>query len=450
MAIFALVSVLLFVVAGLSVDAGTSYLTSNKLERAAAAAALAGVAYLPGDYPDAQNAALVEAARDGFPNAGSGNACAGNPSPCVVTSQPTDERVEGHDFDVGVHDLSSPRRLRLAHRGAIRDRPVPSADLTRPAWHAAGSGHRRARRHRILRAPGGLGQPTLRGRPVHAVAKPDEHRLRRRGQRLVQRSLGARLPRDQRGSRHRDPGCNARVPGRLQLPDRPPPGCSRRTCRSTTPRSRLTRAVAAAPPTPYCYHENDSKLRRAAALPCTPTRRWSTRCSRFRQSPRDSQDIKMGQEIFYPYNATNVPTSYVPILPPHVSRMLPPPTVARHYPDLPPVGLGAELTARQARTEHWSTLRRARSTPPASTYDQQPGRRNGRPVLPPRGRHAAVERQRPSAPATVARPARTRTRTEAALPVSRQAHKGYAVRLVTPTQDECARVPAAPSRRWTT
>ena len=70
MAIFALVSVLLFVVAGLAVDAGTSYLTSNKIERAAAAAALAGVAYLPGDYPDAQNAALVEAARDGFANAG--------------------------------------------------------------------------------------------------------------------------------------------------------------------------------------------------------------------------------------------------------------------------------------------------------------------------------------------------------------------------------------------
>ena len=50
MAIFALVSVLLFVVAGLAVDAGTSYLTSNKIERAAAAAALAGVAYLPGDH----------------------------------------------------------------------------------------------------------------------------------------------------------------------------------------------------------------------------------------------------------------------------------------------------------------------------------------------------------------------------------------------------------------
>ncbi len=96
MAIFALVSVLLFVVAGLSIDAGTSYLTSNKIERAAAAAALAGVAYLPGDIPDAQNAALVEAARDGFPNAGSGNACPGvpMPSPCVITSEPTTNELQ--------------------------------------------------------------------------------------------------------------------------------------------------------------------------------------------------------------------------------------------------------------------------------------------------------------------------------------------------------------------
>src|SRR5580704_10101185 len=81
MAIFALVSVLLFVVAGLAVDAGTSYLTSNQLERAAAAASLAGVAYLPGDQPDAINAALVEAARDGFTNAGTGGtSCAANTS----------------------------------------------------------------------------------------------------------------------------------------------------------------------------------------------------------------------------------------------------------------------------------------------------------------------------------------------------------------------------------
>jgi hypothetical protein len=91
MAIFALVSVLLFVVAGLAVDAGTSYLTSNQLERAAAAAALAGVAYLPGDQPDAINAALVEAARDGFTNKGTGGtSCSGSPypSPCVIATFP--------------------------------------------------------------------------------------------------------------------------------------------------------------------------------------------------------------------------------------------------------------------------------------------------------------------------------------------------------------------------
>jgi Flp pilus assembly protein TadG len=95
MAIFALVSVLLFVVAGLAVDAGTSYLTSNKLERAAAAAALAGVAYLPGDFPDANNAALVEAARDGFPNTGNnGVSCVANSWPCVLTSQPTTNELK--------------------------------------------------------------------------------------------------------------------------------------------------------------------------------------------------------------------------------------------------------------------------------------------------------------------------------------------------------------------
>ena len=95
MAIFALVSVLLFVVAGLAVDAGASYLTSNKLERAAAAAALAGVAYLPGDIPDANNAALVEAARDGFPNAGAGGvSCGLNVFPCVIITTPTTNELK--------------------------------------------------------------------------------------------------------------------------------------------------------------------------------------------------------------------------------------------------------------------------------------------------------------------------------------------------------------------
>jgi len=94
MVLFGLFAILLFVIAGLAVDAGMSYLNSDRAERAAAAAALAGVAFLPGDYPSAQNAALVEAGRNGFVNAGASNACAGNPSPCVVTTQPATNQLK--------------------------------------------------------------------------------------------------------------------------------------------------------------------------------------------------------------------------------------------------------------------------------------------------------------------------------------------------------------------
>jgi Flp pilus assembly protein TadG len=88
MVIFALVSLVLFAIVGLSIDAGMSYLASDQIERAADAAALAGVAYMPGEYNSAQNAALVEAARNGFTDAGSNNTCTAIQFPCVVTSQP--------------------------------------------------------------------------------------------------------------------------------------------------------------------------------------------------------------------------------------------------------------------------------------------------------------------------------------------------------------------------
>jgi Flp pilus assembly protein TadG len=94
MVIFALSGMVIFAIMGLSIDAGVSYLQSDRLERAAASAALAGVAYLPGDYSSAQNAALVEAARNGYTNAGSGNSCPGNPSPCVVTAQPATNELK--------------------------------------------------------------------------------------------------------------------------------------------------------------------------------------------------------------------------------------------------------------------------------------------------------------------------------------------------------------------
>ncbi|MGD0834809.1 MAG: pilus assembly protein TadG-related protein [Candidatus Dormibacteria bacterium] len=88
MVIFALVSLVLFAIVGLSIDAGMSYLASDQVSRAADAAALAGVAYMPGEYGSAENAALVEAARNGFTDAGSNNTCTASQFPCVITSQP--------------------------------------------------------------------------------------------------------------------------------------------------------------------------------------------------------------------------------------------------------------------------------------------------------------------------------------------------------------------------
>jgi hypothetical protein len=84
MPIFALVVVVLFAATGLAVDAGMAYLTYNGAERAAAAAALAGVPYMPigltvpsttscSATNTAAAAACAATARDGFANGASLN-----------------------------------------------------------------------------------------------------------------------------------------------------------------------------------------------------------------------------------------------------------------------------------------------------------------------------------------------------------------------------------------
>lgn len=65
--IFALTLGLIFGSVGLAIDAGMSYLLGDRIERAADAAALAGVPYLPTDLAGAVNQADQEAARNGFP-----------------------------------------------------------------------------------------------------------------------------------------------------------------------------------------------------------------------------------------------------------------------------------------------------------------------------------------------------------------------------------------------
>lgn len=92
MLLFALMAVLLLAIAELAVDAGMSYFSSDQVERAAAAGALAGVAYLPGNYAAATNAALVEVARNGFESACPTTTTLANiasaPAPCAVVQAP--------------------------------------------------------------------------------------------------------------------------------------------------------------------------------------------------------------------------------------------------------------------------------------------------------------------------------------------------------------------------
>ncbi len=74
MVIFAVMSLILFAIVGLGVDAGLSYFTYNGIERAAAAGALAGVPYMPTGFGStADTAARAAAARDGYRNGGTVN-----------------------------------------------------------------------------------------------------------------------------------------------------------------------------------------------------------------------------------------------------------------------------------------------------------------------------------------------------------------------------------------
>jgi hypothetical protein len=87
--IFALTALVLFAVMGLAIDAGVSYLHSDLQARAADAAALSGVSYLPGDSTDATSEALLTAQRDGYTNAG---ACPRSTK--VTVSQPANNQLE--------------------------------------------------------------------------------------------------------------------------------------------------------------------------------------------------------------------------------------------------------------------------------------------------------------------------------------------------------------------
>ncbi len=266
MAIFALVSVLLFVVAGLAVDAGTSYLTSNQLERAAAAAALAGVAYLPGDQPDAINAALVEAARDGFTNTGTGGtSCSGQsyPSPCVLASFP-----QTNEMKVQISVSVSTIFLRLVGFGnhtVVRSETaeyLPPISLGQPGAQqgSAMNGSCIGLTSYCSNPPSGLGSsgnfyfereegwgnPRSEGDPFTPSPAQNGTGCGRGRRGRMQRGLCARCPRDQPGSGDRE-GVDREyeLAGGNQLSHRDPGRRSLPTCRSITLRSLQTHATEA-------------------------------------------------------------------------------------------------------------------------------------------------------------------------------------------------------------
>jgi hypothetical protein len=344
MAIFALVSVLLFVIAGLSVDAGTSYLTSNKLERAAAAAALAGVAYLPGDYPDAQNAALVEAARDGYPNAGSGNACAGNPSPCVVTSQPTTNELK-----VTISTSVSTIFLRLLGFGShtvVRSETaqyLPPISLGQPGAQQGsgmngsciglpnycsnppsglgsngnyyfereeGWGNPRSEGDPFTPSPAQSGNGCGSGDPCSAASAPDFHQ--------VSPEAGTE---PQYATLNYQGGSNYLI--------EIPVGQSA-DVQVYNPAFAADTCGTGGGPSGYCYHEGDGSF---PAQPAPYTAYSAMVYSLFKVTTISSRssDLLQSQEVFYPYNATNAGSGSISYFP-HCLACVPSATTVGYVP----------------------------------------------------------------------------------------------------------------------
>jgi Flp pilus assembly protein TadG len=334
MAIFALVSVLLFVVAGLAVDAGTSYLTSNQIERAAASAALAGVAYLPGDLPDAQNAALVEAARDGFPNAGTGNACPGSPtpSPCVVTSQPVvGGVVQDNKLTVTISASVSTVFLRIVGFGAHTVVRSETAEYLPPI--AIGQPGSQQGSEMTSPCDGGSSSPgTYCGSPAAGLGSGGSNFYFEREEGWGNpRSEGDPFtPSPQQGGNGCGPGggsaCDASANPDYHAisPEAGTENCCDATLNwnggsnylITIPNNQSADVQiynpAFAPDTcgdgstsVYCYHENDGSFSGSGA-PATSYSAMEYTIFQVSTLSSRSGDTKISQEVFYPYNATGL------------------------------------------------------------------------------------------------------------------------------------------------
>jgi hypothetical protein len=328
MAIFALVSVLLFVVTGLAVDAGTSYLSSNGAERAAASAALAGVAYLPGDYADAQNAALVEAARDGFPNAGSGNSCPGNASPCVITAQPATNkltvtisitvstiflRIVGFGAHTVVRSETAEYLppISLGQPGSQQGSEMTSpcdGGISAPGTYCASpaSGLGSGGSNFYFEREEGWGNPRSEGDPFTPSPQQGGNGCGPGGSASCDASAAADVHAisPEAGTQNTDPtlnwngGSNYLImipPGQTADVQVYNPAFAPDTCGDGST-------------SVYCYHENDGSFGGSGS----PATSYSAMEYTLFQAPTLSSrsgDVKVSQEVFYPYNATGLASS---------------------------------------------------------------------------------------------------------------------------------------------
>ena len=144
---FALAIIALMGIAALVVDVGYWYLRGDQIQRAADAAALAGVVYMPGNAPlgSASNAATNEAdsvlASNGF-NPSDGNLTVS------VTRYERSPPIQGfRDRQQCVHLLRQGFRTRQNHRDQDLDRRIPAPgtprerrELVRDGQPGSGSG----------------------------------------------------------------------------------------------------------------------------------------------------------------------------------------------------------------------------------------------------------------------------------------------------------------------
>jgi len=184
------------------------------------------------------------------------------------------------------------------------------------------------------------------------------------------------------------------------------------------------------PPTPYCYHEDDSSFANpASAAPCTAYSAMEYTLFQVTTLSSRSGDIKKGQEVFYPCNATNVPGSYVPILPPTCPGGLPTAvggTPATYHQWISALNFNPPGANDKALINVANAYGTTISNPPGATVDLfyrlevDTLQWNGQPFCP--GNSGAACPYPNTSPAFVGQS---------------QAHKGYAVRLVTPTKTSC-------------